>query len=172
MTTTLQQLLAASVLASAHRCKLAALLAFLGSPGLIPPDAPSGHPPKATLHVLVWLSTVPLKTGAHAQLVMANVLDGAYLLLDPTYAFALRIPFVGAGAQAKLAVVENVAIMLQTPISADNIAVLDSAGTAAVPQFLPTLTSGALGPQFLDASSSDGSQNWDVTLSRVFENMG
>jgi hypothetical protein len=172
MTTTLQQLLAAPVLTSAHRCKLAALLAFLGSPGLAPPDAPSGSTPKPTAHVLVWLASVPLNTGALSQLVLANVLDSAYLLVDPTYSFALRIPYAGAGPQADLSVVENSAIMLQTVISADNIAVFDAAATAALPQFLPTLTGGTLGPQFLDVSSSDGSDNWDTMLAQVFENMG
>jgi hypothetical protein len=92
---TMQQLLSSAALACGHFCKLTTLLSLLGHPELIPPDEDSGSPPKATAHFLVWLENVPLKTGFHSQLILTNVLDNAYLLLDPTYAYALRVPFVG-----------------------------------------------------------------------------
>jgi hypothetical protein len=172
MSATLQQLLSLPTLANGHLCKLTTLLALLGSPQLIPPDAPAGSPAKPSLHFIVWLANVPLGTGALAQLLISNVLDTAYLLLDPTYAYALRIPYVGAGPQSHLTVVENAAVMLQTPISQDNLAVLDPAGTGSVPQMLPTVISGALGPQYLQVGSSDGSQSWDAHIAGVFDNMG
>jgi hypothetical protein len=123
MTATLQQLLTAPALAANQFCKLNALLALLGNPGLIPPDATAT---KASLHFLVWLDTVPLGTGTHTQLVISNVLQQAYLLLDPMYALALRIPFVGGGPNASQTVIENAAAMLQTVITPDNLAVLTS----------------------------------------------
>jgi hypothetical protein len=169
---TLQQLLHLPQLASGHFCKLATLLALLGSPKLVPPDASPGSPAKPTIHFLVWTANVPLETGAHSQLVISNVLDTAYLLLDPTYAYALRIPYVGAGPQTNLTVIENAAVMLQTPIAQENLAVLDPAGTASVPQMLQIVISGALGPQFLQVDSSDGSQSWDAEIATVFEDMG
>src|SRR5262245_16123847 len=125
MNSTLSQLLTATSLVCGHYCKLATLLSLLGNPLLIPPDAPSGAPSRPVLNTLVWLDTVPLKTGFHAQLIISGVLDNAYLLLDPTYGYALRVPFVGSGPQADLTTVENAATMLQTPIDQANLALLD-----------------------------------------------
>jgi hypothetical protein len=171
LTATLQQLLTAPALSSAHFCKLGSLLALIGNPQLIPPDAAAGTPAKPTLHVLSWLATVPLNTGAHVQLVIANVLDEAYLLLDPMYAYALRIPFTAAGPQASLDVIENAATMMQTPIARDNLALLDPAGTASVPQMLQILISGAVGPEYIDLDSPSGSYIWDATIARALDNM-
>jgi hypothetical protein len=169
---TLQQLLSAPALASAHFCKLATLLSLLGSPALIPPDAAHGSPPKATIHPLVWLEDVPLNTAVHSQIVISNVLNEAYLLLDPMYAYALRIPFVGAGPQGGKSDIENAALMMQTPIAPENLAVLDPAGTASVPEMLQTVISGTLGPQYLELTTTEGSENWDTQIARVFDNMG
>jgi hypothetical protein len=170
MTATLQQLLTAPALTAKHFCKLNALLALLGNPGLIPPDA-TGSATKARLHFLVWLDTVPLSVGAHTQLVISNVLQQAYLLLDPTYALALRIPFVGGGPSADLTVIENAAALLQASITPDNLAVLNAAGTSAVPQLIPALLGGTLGPQYLDKTAS-GSDGCDMQIARAFANMG
>ena len=170
MTATLRQLLTAPALTANQFCKLNALLALLGNPGLIPPDA-TGAVTKASLHFLVWLDTVPLGAGAHTQLVISNVLQQAYLLLDPMYELALRIPFVGAGPKAGLTVTENAAAMLQTAITPDNLAVLNAAGTSAAPQLIPALLGGTLGPQYLDESAA-GSDGWDMQIARAFANMG
>jgi hypothetical protein len=170
MTATLRQLLTAPALAANHFCKLNALLALLGTPGLIPPGA-AGAATKASLHFLVWLDTVPLGTGAHTQLVISNVLQQAYLLLDPMYALALQIPFVGGGPNAGLTVTENAAGMLQTSVTPDNLAVLNAVGTSAVPQLIPALLGGTLGPQYLDKSAA-GSDAWDMQIARAFSNMG
>jgi len=173
MNSTMQQLLTAQALACGHFCKLATLLALLGDPQLIPPDTDAGSsPPKASLHFLVWLDNVPLNTGFHSQLIISNALDNAYLLLDPTFAYALRIPYVGAGPQAGLTVIENAATMLQTPIAQANLAVLDPRGTAAVPQMLSTQISGALGPQYIYHDSIYGSEGWDARIEQIFDNMG
>jgi hypothetical protein len=169
---TMRDLLSSPWLACGHYCKLTTLLSLLGHPELIPPDAPAGTPAKPTVHVLVWLEQVPLHTGVHAQLIVANVLNEAYLLLDPTYAYALRIPFVGAGPQPGLTVVENATSMLQTPITADNLAVLDPAGTSAVPQMLSVITGGALGPQYVYHDALYGCEGWDARLSQIFDSMG
>jgi hypothetical protein len=168
MSATLQQLLNSPALTYSHFCKLNALLALLGSPRLIPPDTGT----TASLHFLVWLADAPFGIGAHAQLILANVLNGAYLLLDPTYACALCIPFGGARPQAGTSVVENAAQMLQTPIASANLALLDPAGTAAVPQLPVALTNGALGPQYLDLDALNGSPGWDAHIARAFANMG
>jgi hypothetical protein len=172
LTATMQQLLTSTALTCGHYCKLATLLTLLGHPELIPPDADTSASAKPSLHFLVWLGTVPLNTGYHSQLIITNVLDGAYLLLDPTYAYALRIPFVGGGPQASLSVIENAATMLQTPITQDNLAVLDAAGTANTPQMLSTLTSGALGPQYIFHDGAFGSEAWDDRIAQVFDSMG
>lgn len=168
---TLQQLLTASALASEHYCKLATLLALLGSPLLIPPDTVGGST-KAGVHFLAWLDTVPLNTGAHAQLVVSNVLANAYLLLDPMYAYALRIPYVGSGPNPSLSVVENAATMLQTPIASANLAVLDPAATAGVPQMLQTVINGVLGPEYISHDAVSGSEAWDGRVAQVIDNLG
>jgi hypothetical protein len=172
MNSTLQQLLTAQALTCGHYCKLSTLLALLGNPQLIPPDADSGGPAKPSLHFLVWLDTVPLNTGFHAQLIISNVLKNAYLLLDPTYAFALRIPYVGSGPQANLTVIENAATMMQTPNSPHNLVVLDPRGTTAMPQMLQTAISGRLGPQYIYHDSIYGSEGWDACIEQIFDNMG
>jgi hypothetical protein len=168
VTATLHELLTAGALEAQHFCKLGALLALIGSPGLIPPE---GSPAKASLHFLVWLDTVPLNTGAHVQLVITNVLDQAYLLLDPMYAFALRIPFVGAGPLANASPAVNVATMLQSPITPDNLAVLDPRGTSAAPGILQAMISGALGPQYLDGTSTESYVALDQRLAQILDNM-
>jgi hypothetical protein len=168
---TMQQLLTSSALACGHFCKLATLFSLLGHPELIPPDEDSGSPPKATAHFIVWLENVPLDTGFHSQLILTNVLDSAYLLLDPTYAYALRVPFVGSGPQASLTVIENAATMLQTPIAQENLVVLNSNGTATVPDMLTTVLSGALGPQYIEHDSIYGSEGWDTRISQVFNTL-
>ena len=172
LTATLQELLTSQELACGHFCKLATILALLGHPELNPPDAATGTPAKPTLHFVIWLTTVPLNTGVHSQLVISNVLDDAYLLLDPTYGYALRIPFVGAGPQASLTVIENAATMMQTPIAQENLVVLDSAGTATEPQMLQTLISGAMGPQYIQHDALYGSEGWDTCIAAIFGKMG
>jgi len=171
LTATLHQLLTAEALEASHFCKLNALLALLGSPGLIPPDAALGSPAKPTLHFLVWVGTVPLNTGPHMQLLITNVLANAYLLLDPTYAYALRVPFTGSGPQARYTVAENAAIMLQTPTARDDLAVLDPAGTQAVPHMLQVVISGALGPQYLNAEPDSGYAFWDEHIGQIIDNL-
>jgi hypothetical protein len=172
LTATLQQLLSSEALACGHFCKLATLLSFLGHPELIPPDAAAGSADKATVHFLVWWEDVPLNTGVHSQLVITNVLEDAYLLLDPTYGYALRIPFVGAGPQASLTVIENAATMMRTPIAQDNLVVLDSAGTASTPQMLQTVTGGVLGPTYIYHDALYGSEGWDTRIAQVFYSLG
>jgi len=172
MNSTLQQLLTAQAMTCGHYCKLTTLLALLGDPQLTLHDPTTQSPTRASLHFLVWLDTVPLNTGFHAQLIISNVLSGAYLLLDPTYAFALRIPYVGAGPQAGLTVIENAATMMQTPISQQNLALLDPRGTTAVPQMLQTLISGAPGPQYIYHDTLYGSEGWDARIEQIIDNMG
>jgi hypothetical protein len=166
LTATLHELLTAEALSAEPFCKLSALLALIASPAMVPPDA--GSNPKATLHFLTWIDTVPLNTGAHTQLVITNVLDNAYLLLDPMYAFALCIPFVGSGPQAHLTLAGNVASMMQVPIAQTNLALLDPSGTGATAVSLAML-SGTLGPQYLDDQSSS---NWDRRIAQVLDNLG
>jgi len=62
--------------------------------------------------------------------------------------------------------------MMQTPIAQENLAVLDPVGTAAVPQMLQTIISGALGPQYINHDSTNGSESWDARIEQVFDNMG
>ena len=171
-TATMRQLLDSQALNCGHYCKLTTLLALLGHPELIPPDAPAAAAPQATLHFVIWLENVPLKTGLHSELIISNVLEDAYLLLDPLYAFALRIPFVGSGPQASLSVVENAVTMLQTPITQDNLAVLDPAGPAMLPNMLNVLTSGTIGPQYIYHDSIWGCEGWDTVISQIFNGMG
>jgi hypothetical protein len=172
LTATFGALLSSPWLACGHYCKLTTLFSLLGHPELIPPDAAAGAPDKPTVHFLVWLPNVPLDTGVHAQLIVTNVLDDAYLLLDPTYAYALRVPFPAAGPQPDLTVADNTASMLQTPIAADNLSVLDPAGTSAAPQMLSVLTSGALGPQYVYHDALYGCEGWDTTIAQIFDGMG
>jgi len=171
MTATVQQLLHSPALACGHMCKLASYLAFLGHPELIPPDAAAGLAEKPTVHFVVWEVDVPLKTGIHSQLILSNVIDSAYLLLDPLYAYALRIPFVGAGPDASKTVIENAATMMQVPIASANLAVLDPAGTASTPQILQIVTSGVMGPQYIQHDALYGSEGWDLVIGRVFDQM-
>ena len=172
MNSTLQQLLNADSLVCGHYCKLNTLLALLGNPQLIPPDPAGAAPPTSNLHFLVWLDTVPLNTGYHSQLIITNVLDSAYLLLDPTYGYAARIPFVGSGPLASLTPVENAATFLQTPSDASNIAVLDPNRTSATPGMLTTLVSGAMGPQYIYHDSIYGCEGWDTRIAQIIDNFG
>jgi hypothetical protein len=172
MAASLAQLLSSPALACGHFCKLATLLSLLGHPELIPPDADPGAPPKPTLHFMVWLANVPLGTGLHSQLLLANVLDNAYLLLDPMYAVALRIPFVGAGPSADLTVIENAAVMLKTPIPQDNLTLLSPGPTAGLPPMLPALMGGALGPMYVLHDALYGAEGWDLRIGQIFDHLG
>lgn len=168
LTATLHELLASPTLTSDHFCKLAMLLTLLGSPQLIPPDDAQNP----TVHFTAWLPSVPLNTGYHSQLIITNVLDDAYLLLDPMYAYAVRVPYVGSGPQANLTDIENAATMMRTPIPPENLAVLDPAGTAASPGMLQTIISGAMGPEYLYTDATYGPEAWDASVSQTFANMG
>jgi hypothetical protein len=165
---TMSELLSAPAMACGHFCKLTTMLTLLGHPEVVPPDTGADAP---TLHFLVWLQNVPLQTGVHSQLIITNVLENAYLLLDPTYGYALRIPYPAAGPSASLTAIENAATMLATPIAAQNLAVLDPAGTANVPAMTQTVLSGALGPQYVYHDSIYGSEGWDTRISQIFQNM-
>jgi len=172
MSSTLSELLTATSLVCGHYCKLTTLLSLLGNPLLIPPDPPTGAPPRPVLHTLVWLDTVPLNTGFHSQLIISGVLDNAYLLLDPTYGYALRVPFVGSGPQADLTTVENAATLLQTPIDQANLALLDPNRTASTPQMVQALLGGALGPQYIYHDSIYGCEGWDDRIAQVIDDLG
>jgi hypothetical protein len=169
---TLQQLLSSQALACGHYCKLTTLLSLLGHPELIPPDAAAGTPAKPTVHFVIWLTSVPLNTGVHSQLILSNVLPDAYLLVDPMYGYTLKIPFVGSGPQASLTVIENAATMMQTPIAPDNLAQVDPAGTASESQMLQTVISGVMGPQWIQHDALYGSEGWDTQIAGVFATMG
>lgn len=105
-----------------------------------------------------------MNTGVHSQLVVANVLDNACLLQDSTYGYALRIPFV--------TVTENDATMMETPIAQDNLLVLDSARTAATPQMLQTVISGASRPTYIYRDALYGSESWGARISWDFYSLG
>ena len=169
---TMQQLLTSSALTCGHFCKLTTLFSLMANPQMIPPDPTGGPVTKPSVHFLVWLPTVPLNTGNHAQLIIPNVLTDAYLLLDPTYAYALRIPFVGAGPQANLSPVVNAVTMLQTPIAQENLAILDSSATSATPDMLKTVLSGALNPSYVYHDSIYGCEGWDNRIAQIFDNFG
>lgn len=171
MGATLHQLLTSPVLACGHFCKLAALLTLIGNPELMPPDAAPADPPKATVHFLVWLESTPLNVGVHSQLLITNVLDDAYLLLDPMYAFALRIPYVGT-PQAGLTQIENAAYMMQTPIAQDNLVVFDAAASAAAPQVLQTMVSGSMGLDYIYHDALYGSEGWDGVIAQTSDTLG
>jgi hypothetical protein len=171
LTTTMQQMLSSAALTSAHFCKLATLLALLGYPTFIPPDAPSGSAVKPTIHFIVWLPDVPLNTGAHSQLILDNVLDGAYLLLDPFFGFAMRIPFAGAYPQADLTVVENAAALLATPINPNNLVILDTTDVSGKSTVLTVLPSGQVGPSYVYHDALYGSEGWDIHIGATFGNM-
>ena len=172
MNSTLSQLLKSPALTCGHFCKLTTLFSFLGNAGLNPSDGGSAPLTEPRLHFLVWLGNVPLQTGFHSQLVLQGVLDQAYLLLDPTYAYALRIPHPPGGPDPNLSVVENAATMLQTPLAASNLAVLDERGIATMPQMLDTVLSGALGPQYVYHDSIYGCEGWDARIRQIINNFG
>jgi hypothetical protein len=171
LTTTMQQMLTSSALTCGHFCKLATLLSLLGYPTLIPPDAPSGSAVKPTIHFLVWLAHVPLKTGVHSQLILDNVLDGAYLLLDPFFGFAMRLPFAGAYPQSDLTVIENAAGLLATPINPDNLVMLDTTDVTGKSTVLTVLPSGQVGPSWVYHDALFGSEGWDIHIGATFGNM-
>jgi hypothetical protein len=171
MNATLKELLTAQSLVCGHFCKLATLLALLGNPELVPTSTQASST-QPDLHFLVWQDNVPLNTGYHSQLIISGVLNNAYLLLDPTYGYATRIPFVGSGPQAGLTTVENAATMLQTPVDQSNLALLDPNRTSSTPQMLTTLLSGALGPQYIYHDSIYGCEGWDARIAQIFDNFG
>ncbi len=191
MDASLNQLLQAAVLSYGHFCKLATMLAFLGCATLSPPDLSNQvNPPPATLHFLVWLDTVPLNTGYHAQLVISNALTNGYLLLDPTYGFALAIPYGPSGPQSSLTDIENAATFLEQPISAGNLVQFNSTNLASNPTITQIMVSGGLGPQYIyhDSitqvmvsgglgaqyiyhDSISGSEGWDARIGQIIDNM-
>lgn len=171
LTATLAQLMNSDFMACGHFCKLTTLLTALGHPQVIPPDAAAGSPAKPTVHFLVWVQSVPLDTGIHSQLILANVLDDAYLLLDPTYGYGVRIPYVGAGPDPSLTVIENAATMLQTPIAADNLVVLNPETTLPSPQTLEVVLGGQLSPGYIYHDSIYGSEGWDTRIAGIFSSL-
>ena len=171
MTATLGQLLNSDFLGCGHFCKLTTMLSMLGHPQLAPPDAPAGSPAKPTVHFLVWVQTVPLGTGIHSQLILSNVLDDAYLLLDPSYGYGVRIPYVGAGPAPGLTVIENAATMLQTPIAESNLLVLDPDGIATNPKTYQIVLGGQLGPGYIYHDSIYGSEGWDSRIAAIFTSL-
>jgi hypothetical protein len=169
---TLHQLLTSQRLTCGHYCKLATLLTLLGHPELTPPDPATGTVARPRLHFVVWLDNVPFGTGFHSQLILANVLPNAYLLLDPMYGLAVRIPFVGAGPQASLTVIENAVTMMQTPIASENLVVLDPTGPSSLLELMPALLNGTVGPEYIYHDSVNGSEGWDARIEQIFENFG
>jgi hypothetical protein len=172
MNGTLGQLLTSPALTCGHFCKLTTLFSYLGNAQLNPSDAGAVPVAAPRLHFLVWLGTVPLQTGFHSQLVLQGVLDQAYLLLDPTYAYALRLPHPPGGPDPNLSVVENAAAILQSPLPATNLALLDERGSASMPQMIDTALSGALGPQFIYHDSIYGCEGWDARIAQIIRNFG
>jgi hypothetical protein len=171
LTATLQQLLESKALSCGHYCKLTTILSLLISSYLIPPDAPAGAPPKATIHVVVWYQDAPLNQGVHAQLVVANVLTNAYLLLDPLFGLALRIPFAGSYPQPALTVIENAADLLSQPIDSSNLVVLDSIDVEGKSTVQSVLIGGQLGATYIYHDALYGSEGWDTQLSLIFATM-
>lgn len=172
MDASLSQLLQANVLSCGHYCKLATLLAFLGRATLSPPNLSSqANSPPATMHFLVWLSTVPINTGYHSQLVISNALNDAYLLLDPMYGFALAIPFAPSGPQSNLTDIENAATFLMQPLSTQTLVQFNPAGLQSNPTVAQMMISGALGPQDIYHDSIYGSEGWDTRIAQIVGNL-
>jgi hypothetical protein len=172
LTASLQQLLASPALACGHYDKLTMLLALLAFPGLIPPDAAASDPPKPTMHIAVWLASAPINIGVHSQLVLSNVLDNAYLLLDPMYSFALRLPFSAGYPKASLTVLENATALLQAPAAiGDYVDMWPGNSAVNRTQLVQAMTSGVMGPQYIYHDSIYGSEGWDTHMATVIANM-
>ncbi len=168
---TLQQLMSSSALTCGHFCKLATLLSLIRYPHLIPPDSPAGAPAKPTIHFLVWLENAPLDIGLHSQLIITNVLESAYLLLDPLYGLVLRIPYSGNYPQSGATAIENAAALLQVPIDPSNLVLLDPSGTMSDPRITATMLSGQLSPTYIYHDALFGSEGWDLHIARTFLTM-
>lgn len=172
MDASLSQLLNATLLSCEHFCKLATMLAFLGRATLGPPDLSNQtNSPPATIHFILWLDSVPLDSGYHSQLVISNALTNAYLLLDPTYAFALAIPFGPSGPQSNLTDIENAATFLEQPLGAENLVVFDAASQQVNPTAIQFMTSGSLGPQYIYHDPNSGSEAWNARIGQIIGNM-
>jgi hypothetical protein len=172
MTASLQQLLKSAALACGHYDKLTMLLTLLGYPEVTPPDAGASDPPKPTMHFAEWIDSAPIGVGVHSQLVMSNVLDSAYLLLDPMYSFAMRLPYASGYPKASLSVLQNAAALLQTPSTTGNYVDLWP-GNSAVnrSQVVTAMTSGVMGPQYIDSNAQSAAPGWDQHMARVIANM-
>jgi hypothetical protein len=172
-TASLEQLLTDTALGCGHYCKLAMLLTLLGYPGVIPPDASGGDPPKPTMHFAVWVPAATINIGYHSQLVLSNVLDNAYLLLDPMYAFAMRLPYAGAYPMASHTVLENAAALLQTPSATADFVDLWPANTVVKrSQVVTAMMSGTMGPAYIYNSDPQyGADGWDRVMAGVIANM-
>ena len=167
LTATLSDLLTSQWLACGGYCKLTAILTAQEYPTIVPPDAAAGAPAKPTLHMVVWLQTAPINIGVHSQIVVANVLPDAYLLLDPFYAYAMRIPYGTSAPDPSLTVIENAAALLQTPALTDNVMLLDSTLIAERKQVMAAMMSGAMGPQYIYHDALYGSEGWDTVLATL-----
>ncbi len=165
---TLNQLVNATALTCGHYCKLTTILTLLQYPQLIPPDATYGSQAKPTIHFVVWLDNVPLNTGIHSQLILSNVMDSAYLLLDPLYGFAMRIPYSSTYPQANLSVIDNAVRLLSTPHDPSNLIVLDPRGVASNPAVVPTMIGGQLNPSYIYYDALYGSIGWDDHIADTF----
>jgi hypothetical protein len=172
MTASLQQLLASPVLTGGHYCKLTMLLSMFGHPRLVPPDAATSDPPRPTMHFAVWLENSPAGVGVHTQLVVSNVLQHAYLLLDPMYSLAIRLPYAAGYPKATLTVLQNAAALLQAPTaSGDYVDMWPGNSAPNRSQFVQAMTSGAMGPQYIDYGALSGSVGWDLHMATVIANM-
>ena len=167
LTATLSDLLTSQLLACGGYCKLTAILTAQEYPTIVPPDAAAGAPAKPTLHMVVWLQTAPINIGVHSQIVVANVLPDAYLLLDPFYAYAMRIPYGTSAPDPSLTVIENAAALLQTPALTDNVMLLESTLIAERKQVMAAMMSGAMGPQYIYHDALYGSEGWDTVLATL-----
>jgi hypothetical protein len=168
MTASLNQLLTSPALACGHFDKLTMLLTLLAYPGLIPPDAAASDPPKPTMHFAVWLENAPTNIGVHSQLVVSNVLDNAYLLLDPMYSFAMRLPFAAGYPKTTLTVLQNAAALLLTPsATSDYVDLWPGNSAPSRSQVVQAMTSGIMGPQYIYYDALYGSEGWDLHMATV-----
>jgi hypothetical protein len=172
MDATLLQLLGSTSLACGHYCKLTLLLATLEYPTILPPDAAAGSPPKPTIHFLVWLDSAPINVGYHAQLIVTNVLDNAYLLLDPTYGIAMSLPYDAGIPNASLTVIENATTLLESPAAAGALVVFNANSLSQGPQLATVMASGEMSPAFIYHDSIYGSEGWDTRMSEVVPGVG
>jgi hypothetical protein len=167
---TLHELLGSHTLSPAGYCKLTALLAIMTYPQLAPPDAAVGAPAKGTIHFLVWTDAAAFSDVGHTQLVLANVLDEAYLLLDPMYGFVMCIPY-SRPAAAGVSVVEHCATLLGTGIPSGNLAVVGAGPVAGQDAAISTMLGGILTVSEISDDSSNGSGAWDAHLTQTLFNL-